>query len=256
MYNLLSPLILLGECCYIYGSVPRNDSICVPDEDQLALMYTIYNPHDNFTNLTVTWFRSAREDLSNYEMLFDEYRQPATTPTQDQVGNCSQDLYRDTFILEINRFSRNETGYYWCQLAINNSYAQQSRPTLFYADSNSSTFCGPPYFRLALQNEIQCAQHNKTKKRSSNILAIASTTTSQSSGASSVKLSAVTRSSLSTVSFNTPSTIMETKVSNQGPITYVAGILSALILIFGILVILLSILYLCKFQKKNKSKSQ
>ena len=55
-------LLEVDECCYSYASVPRNDTFCVPEGDQVDLHCVIINPHDNFANLTVTWFRSTTED--------------------------------------------------------------------------------------------------------------------------------------------------------------------------------------------------
>jgi hypothetical protein len=109
----------LDECCYSYASVPRNDTLCVPDGEQVVLNCAIINPHDNFTNLTVTWFRSTTEDMS----IFDEI--PATSDEYSFINivsnrafnslsviNCSHELYIDTFSLIIHRFTRHKNGYY------------------------------------------------------------------------------------------------------------------------------------------------
>ena len=47
------------ECCYLYGSVPRNESSCVFEGRQTTLSFLMYNPHDSFTNFTVRWFKNA-----------------------------------------------------------------------------------------------------------------------------------------------------------------------------------------------------
>ena len=118
----------VNECCYSYASVPRNDTFCVPEGEQVNLQCAIINPHYDSTNLTVTWFRSTTEDAS----IFDEIS--ATTEeytfgsfVADEaftVINCSYELYRDTFSLMIKQFTRHKDGYYWCQLSINNTLAQ------------------------------------------------------------------------------------------------------------------------------------
>ena len=152
----------LDECCYIYGSVPSNDSICVPEGGQLPLNCIIYNPHDMFTNLTVTWFKSTTEDMSSYEsitMASQGYRFISITGSvsMNPTGNCSLELYRDSFILITNNFTTNDNGYYWCQFAINTTYAQPSHHAWFYA----GTICNPyAYFRLTSSNELQCAEYD------------------------------------------------------------------------------------------------
>lgn len=134
----------LDECCYIYGSVPCNESNCIPEGRHLSLNFVIYNPHDIFSNLTVTWFRSTTKDISNYEVIptisneYQYYRVNATVPLSPTNGNCSLDLYRDTFILLIDNFTHHKNGYYWCQLSINNTYAEQSHHVWLFAGANSA----------------------------------------------------------------------------------------------------------------------
>ena len=157
---------ITDECCYIYSSVPYNDTNCIPEGGQLVLNYIIYNPHDNFTNVSVIWFRSGTKDRSTYELLptFSEEYQYATlhrslASSVDGLGtNCSLSLYRDTYSIVIHNFTTKKNGYYWCQLAINNTYTQPSHYALFYAGQSNSMVCSPPYFRTAFWNEIQCVQ--------------------------------------------------------------------------------------------------
>jgi hypothetical protein len=106
----------LDECCYSYASVPRNDTFCVPDGEQVDLYCAIINPHDNFTNIIVTWFRSTTEDMSIFDEIpaTSEYRY--STFISGRAGyslaviNCNHELYRDTFALTILHFTRHKNG--------------------------------------------------------------------------------------------------------------------------------------------------
>ena len=51
----------MTACCYLYELFPCNDSNYVPQGDQLTHMCTVYNPCDEFTNLTVRWLRQRTE---------------------------------------------------------------------------------------------------------------------------------------------------------------------------------------------------
>ncbi len=80
---------------------------------------SILNPHDDFTNLTVTWFRSTTEDISILEEIsatFEEYRFSEVVSNRADsalsVINCSYELYRDSFSLIILHFTRHKNGYY------------------------------------------------------------------------------------------------------------------------------------------------
>ena len=233
----------MDECCYSYASVPRNDTFCVPEGEQVYLLCAIINPHDSFTNLTVTWFRSTTDDTS----IFDEI--PVTSKEYTlgtfisnrgdnllSVINCSRAVYRDTFSLAILNFTQNKNGYYWCQISINNTLVQPSYHAQLSVGECSIT--NQPYYRLANLNENQCAQYVATESDAGLITTYGSSETSSVS--SSTRLSSVTQ---------------QEKESDK-PIIYVAGSLSALVLVFGALVIVLSILYLCRFRNKETSKSQ
>ena len=43
LLTLESDLVHLDECCYIYGSIPSNDGICVPEGGQFSLNCRVYN---------------------------------------------------------------------------------------------------------------------------------------------------------------------------------------------------------------------
>ena len=143
-----------------------NDANCIPEGGHIAFNHIIYNPHDNYTNVSVTWLRSIVEDRSTYEILptfSEEYHyaivHTSSISVKDMGTNCSLSLYRDTYSIVINNFTREKNGYYWCQLAINNTYTQPSHHSWFYAGNSSACSSNYHYFRPALlMNEVQCAQ--------------------------------------------------------------------------------------------------
>lgn len=212
----------MDECCYIYGSFPYNNSVCVPEGQPVVFNYIIYNPHDNSTNLTVTWFRTTTNDTSSSEIIpaiseghknFSRFSEVITLSSFSLVENCSRELYRDTSSLTINYFTREKDGYYWCQLSINNTLVQSSHGAWLYAGN-----CTPKmYFRRASSTENQCAKYVNTHAHT-------------------------TKSS-------------QKEQENDRQIIYVAGGLGALVLVFGALVIALSVLYICKFWNRSRETS-
>jgi hypothetical protein len=305
----------LDECCYSYASLPHNDTSCVPNGQSVNLFCAIINPHDNFTNLTVTWFRSTTEDTSiitetpftSEEYSFSNFVSGRVDNSLSLI-NCNRELYRDAFSLVIHRFTQNKNGYYWCQLAINNTFAQPSYRAQFSVGECNIT---NNYYRLASLrlSENKCAEYvtatesdagltttyessatssvtsSTESSRSSSVtqqeretVAIESnaglTTANESSGSSSIASSTESSTRSSSVAQQekesdkpityTPSAESSTKSSSVTQqeresdkiIIYVAGSLSALVTIFGALIIILSILYVCKFQKRETSKSQ
>ncbi len=262
----------LDECCYSYASVPRIDTFCVPYGGQVNLQCAIINPHDNFTNLTVTWFKSITEDIS----IFNEI--PATSEgifssranISVPATTCSHELYRDTFFLTIHRFNRNKNGYYWCQLSINDTLVQPSYGAQFSVGECNIT--SQSYYRLASLSERKCAQYVATESD------VGLTSTYESSGTSSITPSTESSIRSSPVTqhnygeSDTPitytatesdaelltrsSSVTQLERENTKTIIYVAGSLGAIVLVFGALIIVLSMLYLCKFRNRETSKSR
>ena len=292
----MSIIIILDECCYIYGSIPKNEVNCVPEGESLTLTYIIFNPHDNFTNLTVTWFRSIEDDItSTFEILSTDYydhHSSSTVPVEQNlvppVTNCSLDIYRDTFSITLNSFTGNESGYYWCQMSINNSYVQPSHRAFFYINATNCSDTCYPYFRPAVSNEPKCANTSSvplpvvitskslslirtpvfsskmtiisttntlTTKSLTISLAMTATVTQHEKSTAVSSMTLATR--LSTAALTMTSTDLEKEISSEvsRPLItyYVAGSLSAVVLILGTLVIVLSIMYLCKFQRRKTS---
>lgn len=272
--------------------MPRNNSNCVPEGEQFSVSCIVFNPHDNFTNLSVSWFKSTTANMSNSEMIH-------TSITMAMVGipmgNCriSQNLYRDQFFVQISNFTASNDGYYWCQMSINNTFVQPSHHAFFYS---SPTNCDirHQYFRSANLDECECARylnissahslmavtsttissattliHHETKfntiaKKSptvssqSDSLALTTTATRYKiQTAATSKTSSLATTRLSTIALTVASTQQEIPIIKRSrPLVtyYVAASLSAVVLTLGALVIVLSIMYLCKFRRREPSK--
>ena len=228
--------------------------------------------------------------MSSYEMITDIYSTKSATAISS-VGNCTLDVYRDQFDMRINNFTTRENGYYWCQMSINDTYVQPSHHAFFAAATNCNRYPYLPYFRLANSSERKCARYLNMFPASLSVAVISKIPTSISSVMSvtqqeiSVLSTPVTKSSITllatattvtgykisttvtavssmtlatrstTISLTMTSTQHENLISSErSVITYVAGSLSALVLILGTLVITLSIMYLCKFERRKPSK--
>ena len=218
----------------MYGSVPRNESNCVIEGRPTALNFIIYNPRDNFTNLTVKWFRSdnmARATSSNEELTHNQSEYYVLS--QDNASNSSLTignnycptgpLYRDAFILSINNFSSDKNGYYWCQMYVNNSVSQPSQYAWFYA-ADSSSCTQQHHFKIASEQQEQCADFYSDTNQ---------------------------------VSATTPQeTVMITSTSATSHyLFYIIGFLVVLILLAISLFTLILLLLYCKGRKKDCQKS-
>ena len=238
-------MLYLQMSAVTYGSVPVYRINCVPEGGQLHLTHVIYNPHDNFTNLTVNWFRSKTETMTSSEMISNliyhiESSIHASIDPEEN-NNCTFELYRDTFILTIVNFTRNENGYYWCQIVINNTYTQPSPGAWFYADEFNSTHCNgfQHYFTLATSNETQCAQFmNVTPTQSSKTVPTATD---------------MLFSHSFTTHEETPSTEIQ-HINQNSMILYITVSFAALILMCGIVVIVPVTIYLHQCWKKQRGR--
>ena len=156
----------------MYGSVPHNDSNCNPEGKQLILNFIVINPIDNFTNLTVRWFRnndtatraaSFTEEIistSNVYQIIYELSQRSLVTT----SNCTTGpLYRDTFTLVTNQnFTSELNGYYWCEIVVNGSVSQPSQYAWFYA-ADSSSCTQQNHFKLA--DDPECAEFQRENEK-------------------------------------------------------------------------------------------
>ena len=146
----------------MYESVPRNESNCVVEGTGIILNYYVSNPHDNFTNLTVRWFRNnnverpqtSTLEITDLQNRFELHRGELSVEGIN-ADNCSYGLlYRDPFLLIIYNFTSDKNGYYWCQIYVNNSVSQPSQYAWFYA-ADSSSCTQQHHFKLT--SEPQCA---------------------------------------------------------------------------------------------------
>ena len=164
--------------------------------------------------------------------MYLNHRATSVVTLSSFMGNCSRDLFRDTYSLTITNFSEHDNGYYWCQLAIDNVlFAQPSHHVRLYVGQKNSISCPvivfSEYSRPATSaSEYQCA--NLT-----------------------TRVPSIT--SLSIPSTPVP-TVQPEKDSRGSIIIYIAGGLSTLIIVFGALIVALSVLYLCKFRNRQTSK--
>ena len=229
----------VDQCCYSYGSVPRNDSNCVPGGSQFSLNCIVYNPRDIITNLTVRWFRS-REALSA-EAITD-IQGGYTFLRRNTVGltkNCTNEtiLYGDTFSLNIPTFTSDENGYYWCQIVVNGSSYQPLQYAWFYAD-NTNLCTRESHFGPA-DIIAQCA--NITY---STIFPPPAATT------------------LTMTTFTTPNvtdllTTVASKMTETGAkaIYYIIGILSVLVFLLVTLATLILLMLMYKRYKEHRQKN-
>ena len=254
-------LLELDECCYSYASVPKNNTFCVPDGGLVFLNYIIINPHDNFTDLMVTWFRRTIKDNSisriprivteGYSTTFNL----ATAPNELSTSNqCSHALYRDSTSLTIDNFTCDKDGYYWCQLSINNTLVQPSHHIHLYTGECSLTH---QYFRLANSSESQCVKYVSLNTHAFTTITIDSHNMITSVRETPYKSYYMTFSVTPSSGAPTRSSSVTQQEKRSERLTiYVAGSLGALVAVFGVLVIVLSIFYLCKFRSGETSKSQ
>ena len=241
----------------MYGSKPHNGSNCVHEGTQVSLTYFILNPHDNFTNLTVKWFKA--NNVSQYESTLDSeaitdsqgdyqfYAVNSTRNTSLRVSCNIGPLYRDMFSLIINNFTSEKNGYYWCQIFVNNSGSQPSQYAWFYAADNSSCMRRNSYFVPV--NPPNCAQFHTNGFPP--CMTSLQTTQATTPYGSSTEMNRTTV--LSTEPHSTTTLVAPTSETEQ--LAYVAGFLSLSILLLMSLVILLLVLYTCKVQRARHQKT-
>ena len=162
--QVFQQLIAGDQCCYLYGSMPANDSVCAIGGRALGLSCYVYNPHIPFTDFTVRWFRSdnvtSMAPLTGEQIIesheYQHYREYANRPIHGQTFNsCSNaSIYRDAFFLVITNFTPDKNGYYWCQIVVNGTVSQPSQYVWIYAADNSSCTQPVPF---VLMGEPQCA---------------------------------------------------------------------------------------------------
>ena len=234
----LSNLIVGYDCCYLYGSFPRNDSNCVPQGDQLTHMCTVYNPRDEFTNLTVRWLRQRTDSVEGGAMPYLTEIVNLMQGVHELIVfrpplNSSRACTHGVLYMTIHNFTASDNGYYWCQAMVNDSYLQPSQNAWFYADS--CTNHAGIYFRNA--NEPQCA--NTTYPT-----LFPPVMTSSSFPTTAPHTNKLTRTSMSSLTIE----------PNTEHIFYIVGALNSLALSLGTLSLVIILLLLLLFVRKTHNK--
>ena len=128
------------QCCYYYHGVPKNVTSmpCNPDGSTITWECQVYSPHDPGTSLSVKWYRSASEmSIREEGELITERKggrytfsvTRATSPLDDSQMIVNG-LFLDHFQLTIHSYNSSiDGGYYWCQMAVNDTTCIQPSDT-------------------------------------------------------------------------------------------------------------------------------
>ena len=241
------------DCCYVYGSVPRNETNCVHKGRQLTHSCTIYNPRDEFTNLTVRWLRNADmtsmtpEPIEAVPFIQNVYEFRRYNITINQNRNCTHGaLYEDKFLLYIYNFTSDENGYYWCQIVVNGSFLEPSQDyAWFYADNSSS--CEQQYY-YQMADEAQCA--NIPMPLSPSVI-LSDPGIITPSTPSSATITTITTISNDIILTTAP---MDSTKPNMESIFYAVGVLSVLVFLLGAFTFIILLMLIRK--KKIKQNGE
>ena len=236
------------QCCYCYGSLPDNKRYCVTEGRQLTLNFYVYNPHDNFTNMTIIWFRngniernaSSNEEIMDIQSDYSFRQDIAFIPSLRNNINCSAGpLYRDAFSLSITNFTSDKNGYYWCQIYVNKSSSQPSEYAWFYAaDSNSCIR------RFTVDTNPNCVDFNLGTNQEH------ATTPQEISTPTTLMIASTSATSEATSTSDLEVTSTEAE-SSMDYLLYIIGFLVVLILLAISLFILILLCLYCKGRKKD-----
>ena len=119
----------LGRCCYWYHVVPGNNSECVFEQHQKVILRgVVYDPHNMSVGLngSVKWYRSRSLDLITNEDVTDEYDVDVTYSVYPVSHGDLAGLFKDTYILTIQKTSSSDNGYYWYRITDNESCSAPS----------------------------------------------------------------------------------------------------------------------------------
>ena len=254
--NILHIIYYTGDqSCYCYGSLPNNESNCVTEGRQLTLNFIVYNPHDNFTNMTIRWFRNGhitRKTSSNEEimdiqseyMLSQEYASNPSTDIGNSINCSAGPLYRDMYTLIIHNFTFDKNGYYWCQIYVDNSFSQPSEYAWFYASDNST--CKRNFVVDIKPNCVDFNQEHATTPQETSTpetMVIASTSVILETTSTSATSEATSTSDLEVTSTEAE--------SSMDYLLYIIGFLVVLILLAISLFTLILLCLYCKGRKKD-----
>ena len=108
---------------------------CNPQGSTITWECQVYSPHDEYTNLSVMWYKSATGVSTREEgNLIQESKGGRHTFLALQASSAVNDslsvvhgLFLDVFRLTVNTFDTSiDDGYYWCQIVVNDTCLQPS----------------------------------------------------------------------------------------------------------------------------------
>ena len=144
-YNILIIVVTItfitDGCCYYYSIVPRNVTTvsCNPQGTSITWLCQIYTPHDDYTNLSVQWYKAApgtvTVDMVEGELLSEQIGKYSFTVSRWSSIFANQSaLFWTNFSLTIHNFnSSTDDGYYWCQIVANGSCPLEPLPIGYMA---------------------------------------------------------------------------------------------------------------------------
>ena len=104
---------------------------CNPDGVDIPLFCGVYVPQNVPT--TVKWYQSKTEDLAGVSgtLIIEEplkYSMEVTRSADPIVNGMFMGLFYDQHSLRITNFNQSDSGYYWCQLIVNETTELNSSP--------------------------------------------------------------------------------------------------------------------------------
>jgi len=181
------------NCCYWYRTIPDNFS-CNPQGKPTTLIFHcgIYITNDTI-GVRLKYYRSEFEgfhgNLFHVTGDFDIFRWP------DTVGYF-QGLIQFSTTTYINNFTSSDSGYYWCQIEVNNTCLLPSPPALITLNSSLSQNCnGTERVEMNLVQQAQTQAGLAICAADSSSLCAASDATPSSSQQDDQQISTLSRNS-------------------------------------------------------------
>ena len=149
-------------CSYWYYTVPRNNSECNPLHLDVVLQCGVLVPPDNYTSVTVNWYRSTavgQVQIRNDRVLhlIDE---AIATQTRELNISGVQTLFLNVYILSVHNFTSSDNGLYWCELQVNDTTLLPSPTAYVTVNGASGDPCLVDQFYINLDvSEIICAEN-------------------------------------------------------------------------------------------------
>jgi hypothetical protein len=130
---------ITDRCCYYYSIVPINVTTisCNPQGMSIDWLCQILAPPNDYTNLSVQWYKAAPGTADNNitaegELLSELSGKYSFTITGQLLADnqsALNGLFSGEFGLTIHNFnSSTDDGYYWCQIVANGSCPLEPSP--------------------------------------------------------------------------------------------------------------------------------